>query len=87
MKKILFLLLILGIYSCQDSEITEVTQKTITEKQSESDFLVFRTKRELQSSIQTLKRLKDSQVKDFATTRAAIFRGKWLAARIIKDEI
>jgi len=30
MKKILFLLLILGIYSCQDSEITEVTQKTIT---------------------------------------------------------
>lgn len=72
MKKILFLLLILGIYSCQDSEITEVTQKTITEKQSESDFLVFRTKGELQSSIQTLKRLKDSQVKDFATTRAAI---------------
>lgn len=71
-KKILLLLLILGVYSCQDNEIAEVTQKTITEKQNESDFLVFGTRGELQNSILSLKRIAGSQVKDFATTRAAI---------------
>ena len=45
-KKILLLLLILGVYSCQDNEIAEVKQKTITEKQNESDFLVFSTRGE-----------------------------------------
>lgn len=71
-KKILLLLLILGVYSCQDNEIAEVIQKTITEKQNESDFLVFSTRGELQNSILSLKRIAGSQVKDFATTRAAI---------------